>query len=59
MSRWNFVYGKEYWQKAGRTNPIHEICYGFTLEQFKTKKESMWFDLEKYANKNTRKDIYL
>ena len=50
---YNFMYGKEYWVEAGKTNPMHEICTGFTPEEFRERKEGIWFgfELEKYCNK--------
>ena len=59
MSGWNFVYGKEYWIKAGINEPraMHEICTGLSPDDFKNKKIGIWFELnlEKYTDKKTTK----
>jgi len=53
---YNFIYGKDYWIKAGKNNPVHEICYNWDLEMFKTVKSGIWFTLDVesvVSNKNT------
>ncbi len=52
VEKHNFVFEKEYWEIEGKENPIDAICKGFSVEDFKNKKESLIFHLEPEFNKD-------
>ena len=56
MSKYNFIYGKDYWVNAGTRNPVHEICYGWDLHKFKNERHGLWFsfNLQDRVNKKTK-----
>lgn len=52
MSKWNFIYSKDYWETMAEKDPYNSICYKFTKSDFENNKDSIIFLIPTF-NKDT------